>query len=409
MWPATRRPVASQTAVIVSGTKNPDGSFSAANGVTVVAGGELYTGARFTVNGVSDPGHGRLCRKTNTLSLSTPKTYAIGVTVPGSGGTANRDGDVHGTVNDTIPPVLALPAPAPTEATSTAGAVVNYTATATDNTDGRVTAACAPPSGSTFRLGTTRVNCSAHDSAGNTSSGSFTVTVRDTTAPTLTVPANISTKATSAAGAVVTYVATATDIASGAITPVCTTASGATFPIGTTPVTCTATDPSGNSTSQTFAVTITPPYRYSGFFSPVNMGGADAFGLNLTVNSVNGGRNVPFKWEVFDDSTGLELTDPARVEIQFVPYAQLLTQFSSLPGATSPLPNRNVCADAGRTIIPISGGTGKTTALKFTNGQFNEGIQVPTKPAPAAWNCYVAWTRVIGDPSPGITSLFTLT
>ena len=304
--------MAAQTAVIVSGTKNPDGSFTAANGVTVVAGGELYTGARFTVNGVLTPGTVDSAAKTNTLSLSTPKTYAIGVTVPGSGGTATVTVTFTVIVNDTIPPVLALPAPAPTEATSTAGAVVNYTATATDNTDGSVTVACTPPSGSTFRLGTTSVNCSAHDSAGNTSSGSFTVTVRDTTAPTLTVPANISTKATSAAGAVVTYVATATDIASGAITPVCTTASGATFPIGTTTVTCTATDPSGNSTSQTFAVTITPPYRYSGFFSPVNMGGADAFGLNLTVNSVNGGRNVPFKWEVFDDSTGLELTDPAR-------------------------------------------------------------------------------------------------
>ena len=218
-------PVASQTAVIVSGTKNPDGSFTAANGVTVVAGGELYTGARFTVNGVLTPGTVDSAAKTNTLSLSTPKTYAIGVTVPGSGGTATVTVTFTVIVNDTIPPVLALPAPAPTEATSTAGAVVNYTATATDNTDGSVTVACTPPSGSTFRLGTTSVNCSAHDSAGNTSSGSFTVTVRDTTAPTLTVPANISTKATSAAGAVVAApVATATDIASGAITPVCTPA-----------------------------------------------------------------------------------------------------------------------------------------------------------------------------------------
>ena len=133
------------------------------------------------------------------------------------------------------------------------------------------TISCTPPSGSTFALGTTSVNCSADDSAGNTTSGSFTVTVRDTTAPVLTIPTNItSIEATSAAGAVITApVATATDIASGAITPVCTTGEvGATFPIGTTPVTCTATDPSGNSTSQTFAVTITPPYRYSGFFSP---------------------------------------------------------------------------------------------------------------------------------------------
>jgi len=42
--------------------------------------------------------------------------------------------------------------------------------------------------------------------------GSFTVTVRDTTPPSLTLPANIRPKPTSAAGAAVTYVVTATDM-----------------------------------------------------------------------------------------------------------------------------------------------------------------------------------------------------
>ena len=146
-----------------------------------------------------------------------------------------------------------------------------------------------------------------------------------------------------------------------------------------------------------------------GFYSPVNMGVADKFGLNLTVNSVYAGRNVPFKWEVFDSITGLEITDPARVEIQFLPYTQFLATFSSLPGATSPLPNRNVCADASRTTVPIAGAIGKTTAVTFTTaGQFSVGIQTPTRPS-SACNCYVAWTRVIGDPGPGIVALFKLT
>jgi HYR domain-containing protein len=39
-------------------------------------------------------------------------------------------------------------------------------------------------SGSTFALGDTTVVCSAHDSRGNTASGSFTVSVHDTTPPT---------------------------------------------------------------------------------------------------------------------------------------------------------------------------------------------------------------------------------
>ena len=250
-------PVASQTAVIVSATKNPDGSFSAANGVTVVAGGQLYANATFIVNGVLTPGTIDSAAGTNTLSLSAPDSYAIDVTVPGSGGTAAVTVMFTVTVNDTVPPTLTLPTPGPTEATSSAGAVVSYTASATDNTDGAVTAACTPASGSTFGLGTTTVSCSAHDAAGNTSSGSFTVAVRDTTAPTLTVPANItSIEATGPTGAIVTFVATAVDVADGMPSVVCTPASGSTFAIGTTTVSCTATDHSANATTKTFTVTV---------------------------------------------------------------------------------------------------------------------------------------------------------
>ncbi|MBV8518046.1 MAG: HYR domain-containing protein [Acidobacteria bacterium] len=79
------------------------------------------------------------------------------------------------------PPVLNLPGNITAEATSPSGAVVNYTVTAT--ADGVV--ACTPPSGSTFALGTTTVNCTATNSAGSTS-GSFTVTVVDTTPPVVT-------------------------------------------------------------------------------------------------------------------------------------------------------------------------------------------------------------------------------
>ncbi len=271
-----------------------------------------------------------------------------------------------------------------------------------------VVVTCTPASTSTFAIGTTTVTCTAADASGNQATTTFPVTVVDTAPPVLTVPADITTKATTAAGATVTYVVTATDVVSGPATPVCVPASGTAFAIGTTTVTCTASDPRGNSTSKTFTVTVARPYRYSGFYSPVNMGTADKFGLNLTVNSVYAGRNVPFKWEVFDSITGLEITDPARVEIQFIPYTQFLTKFPSLPGATSPLPNRNVCADATRTTVPITAGIGKTTAVTFTTGQFNAGIQVPSKPA-SACNCYVAWTRVIGDPGPGIVALFKLT
>src|SRR5207247_5231634 len=107
-------------------------------------------------------------------------------------------------------------------------------------------------------------NCSATDAHLNTASGSFNVTVVDTTPPVVTVPANKTLEATSAAGRVVSFSGdvSASDIVDGAITPTCLPASGSSFALGTTTVTCTATDASGNHASKTFKVTVvdtTPP------------------------------------------------------------------------------------------------------------------------------------------------------
>jgi hypothetical protein len=83
------------------------------------------------------------------------------------------------TVNDTQPPVITCPAnvvavsPTPTST----GAVVCYPPpTASDNCPG-VTTLCTPPSGSTFPVGVTTVNCTATDASGNTATCSFTVSV----------------------------------------------------------------------------------------------------------------------------------------------------------------------------------------------------------------------------------------
>jgi alpha-tubulin suppressor-like RCC1 family protein len=98
-------------------------------------------------------------------------------------------------------------------------------------------------------LGTTTITAT---SGGR--SGSTTLTVIDNMPPALTVPANVSVNATSPAGAAVLYTSTATDD-SGAVSVTCSPGSGGTFPIGTTSVKCTATDPSGNASSGSFQVT----------------------------------------------------------------------------------------------------------------------------------------------------------
>ena len=78
----------------------------------------------------------------------------------------------------------------------------------------------------------------------------------DTTAPVVTVPANITVNAVSPSGAPVSYSASAVDAIDGPVTPVCTPASGSTFPITTTTVTCTATDAAGNTGTATFTVLV---------------------------------------------------------------------------------------------------------------------------------------------------------
>ena len=96
-------------------------------------------------------------------------------------------------------------------------------------------------------------------SNGGSASRTATLTVNDTTAPVLTVPANISVFTPSgSATATVSYTVTATDNVTPSITPVRTAglASGSAFPIGITTVTHTATDAAGNVSTASFTVTV---------------------------------------------------------------------------------------------------------------------------------------------------------
>jgi HYR domain len=90
-------------------------------------------------------------------------------------------------VNDVTPPVVTVESKT-VEATGPDGATVSYDASAVDNVDGPLTPTCAPPSGSVFALGATGVTCEATDAAGNTGVGSGTITVVDTTPPTVGCP-----------------------------------------------------------------------------------------------------------------------------------------------------------------------------------------------------------------------------
>jgi hypothetical protein len=164
------------------------------------------------------------------------------------------------TVKDTTAPSISgVPGALEVEATGPDGAVVSFTPpTASDLVDGAVAVHCSKASGATFPLGTTTVSCTAVDAHGNGAEASFTVTVKDTTAPTISgVPGTIEVEATGPAGAVVSYTApTASDLVDGVVAVNCSKASGATFPLGTTTVNCTATDAHGNTAEASFSVTV---------------------------------------------------------------------------------------------------------------------------------------------------------
>ena len=154
------------------------------------------------------------------------------------------------------------------------GAVVTYPAPTTTMGCGTVT--CTPASGATYPVGTTMVNCTT--TAGPTCS--FTITVNDTQPPTITCPANITVgNTTGQCSATVNYTTpAAVDNCPGAST-VCSPASGSTFPVGTTTVTCTTTDAAMNTATCTFTVTVNDTQPPS-IVCPAN--------INTTANAMQG-------------------------------------------------------------------------------------------------------------------------
>jgi hypothetical protein len=78
---------------------------------------------------------------------------------------------------DETAPTLHLPGDLTVEAPDGNGANVWYSAWATDDRDPAPRLECNPDSGSLFPVGTTTVECTATDRAGNTGTGSFAVSV----------------------------------------------------------------------------------------------------------------------------------------------------------------------------------------------------------------------------------------
>ncbi len=221
--------------------------------VTVAADAATCGGVSASVNdGSYDPDQG----DTVTCTQTPDGPYALGsrkvrlTCTDSSSLSASCEATV--TVKDSTPPQVTCPTGAQFECQGTADA--SFSATATDTCGGTPSVTCSPASSNGLPMGQTTVTCTATDAAGNHSSCSFPVTVADTQAPSISCPGPVTAECTGNGSAQVALpAATAADSCQA---PVVTGGGSASYPLGTTQATYTATDPSGNTAVCTTAVTV---------------------------------------------------------------------------------------------------------------------------------------------------------
>ncbi len=129
--------------------------------------------------------------------------------------------------------------------------------------------------------GRTNVTLVVNDGLVDSAPDTVTVTVVDTTPPTVHVPGPLAAVATRADGAFVRFTATAEDAVSGSVEPTCVPASGSVLAPGDTRVTCTARDGAGNVGTAWFDVRVT--FAWSGVLPPADMAGRSVFKLGCTI------------------------------------------------------------------------------------------------------------------------------
>ncbi len=297
---------------------------------TIPPGGSFSVGSVTLTPGAGWPADGEACPTglaavTRSLRLFVTAPLALGTDlryvfswnrtlVPTTAGDAGVLEGANPTVTiildvaDNTPPSLTLPGDSTVEGDTTGGAIAAYAVSASDAEDATApTPACSPAIGTLLPLGTTSISCSATDTGGLTTNGTFDITVVDTTAPTLSgMPADRSLTTTDPSGTTATWaLPTATDVVDPAPTVACTPASGSQFALGTTVVTCTATDATGNQSSGSFSVTVTQtaPEPEPGGWSAVWARPVATDGATLVAHR---GRTIPVKVELFAD--GVEQT-----------------------------------------------------------------------------------------------------
>lgn len=159
-------------------------------------------------------------------------------------------------VSDAIPPTITAPGPLTVSADDGSCAATNVvlgSPLAEDDCSVASITNDAPPS---FPLGVTTVTWTATDVAGNIATAEQFVIVVDDQPPTIAAPADIAVSATTGTCEATPSLGTPT-ASDNCGTPTLTNDGPASYPVGTTIVTWTATDAAGNTNSATQSVTVT--------------------------------------------------------------------------------------------------------------------------------------------------------
>ena len=200
----------------------------------------------------------------------------------------------------------------------------------------------------------------------------------DTVAPELHgVPGDIATTAASPNGLAVAYTApTATDDEDPSPDVACVPASGSVFAVGTTTVTCTATDASGNTASATFHVTVTWTTSGSG-----DVGGTVPATLGLTLGTpASFGAFTPGMARDYTaqmtanvistaGSATLSVADPSSVAT-----GHLVNGTFSLPSALEA--RAASAAGTGSAFAPIGGSAAPTLLLGYAGPVSNDAVSI---------------------------------